>query len=77
LSSRLNPRKGDMGKLKTKKGVAKRFKLTKKGKIKYSCGGKSHLASSKKGKRVRKLRKRDILNNNKETKYLKRMLPYG
>ena len=33
--------------LKTKKGVAKRFKLTKKGKIKYYPGGKSHLASSK------------------------------
>ncbi|MDD2680056.1 MAG: 50S ribosomal protein L35 [Candidatus Omnitrophica bacterium] len=66
-----------MGKLKTKRGVAKRFKLTKKGKIKYSCGGKSHLASSKKTGRIRKLRKRDILNNNKETKYLKRMLPYG
>jgi len=66
-----------MGKLKTKKGVAKRFKLTKKGKVKYSCGGKSHLASSKKMKRIRKLRKRDILNNKKETKYIKRMLPYG
>ncbi|MFA5063062.1 MAG: 50S ribosomal protein L35 [Candidatus Omnitrophota bacterium] len=66
-----------MGKLKTKKGVAKRFKLTKKGKIKYSRGGKSHLASSKKMKRVRKLRKRDILDNKKEAKYLKRMLPYG
>ena len=66
-----------MGKLKTKRGVAKRFKLTKKGKIKYTLGGKSHLASSKKAKRMRKLRKRGILNNKTEMKYFKRMLPYG
>ncbi|MCX5706601.1 MAG: 50S ribosomal protein L35 [Candidatus Omnitrophica bacterium] len=66
-----------MGKLKTKKGVAKRFKLTKKGKVKYSRGGKSHLASCKKTKRIRKLKRRDILDNNKEAKFIKRMLPYG
>lgn len=66
-----------MGKLKTKRGVAKRFKLTKKGKIKYSAGGKSHLASSKKAKRMRKLRKRSLLNNKTAAKYFKRMLPYG
>jgi ribosomal protein L35 len=57
--------------------VAKRYKLTKKGKLKYTCGGKSHLASSKKAKRIRKLRRRDILQNKKEAKYLRRMLPYG
>jgi large subunit ribosomal protein L35 len=66
-----------MGKLKTKKGVAKRFKLTKTGKIKYSSGGKSHLASCKKTKRIRKLRRPEILDNKKEARYLKRMLPYG
>jgi len=66
-----------MGKLKTKRGVAKRFKLTKKGKIKYSPGGKSHLASSKKTKRLRFLKRRSVLDNKKAEKYLKRMLPYG
>lgn len=66
-----------MPRLKTKKGVAKRFKLTKKGKIKYSCGGKSHLASSKETKRLRALRKRRTLADKKEMMYLKRMLPYG
>jgi len=66
-----------MGKLKTKKGVSKRFKLTKKGKIKYYGGGKSHLASSKKAKRKRKLRKSKVLQSTGEFKYLKRMLPYG
>jgi large subunit ribosomal protein L35 len=66
-----------MPKLKTKKGVVKRFKLTKKGKIKYVAGGKSHLATSKKTKRIRGLRRSRALNNKKEEKYLKRMLPYG
>jgi len=66
-----------MGKLKTKRGVAKRFKLTKKGKFKYSAGGKSHLASSKKAKRLRSLKKRSVLNHKTAEKYLKRMLPYG
>jgi large subunit ribosomal protein L35 len=66
-----------MGKLKTKKGVAKRFKLTKRGKIKYSAGGKSHLGTSKKTKRLRSLRKRRSVRNKKEVKYLKRVLPYG
>ena len=66
-----------MGKLKTKKGVAKRFKLTKKGKIKYSAGGKSHLASSKTTKKKRSLRKRRIIRGSKERSFLKSMLPYG
>jgi len=67
-----------MGKLKTKRGVAKRFKITKKGRVKYSAGGKSHLASSKKTKKIRNLRKRQTLKaGNKEEKFIKSMLPYG
>ncbi|MEW6100954.1 MAG: 50S ribosomal protein L35 [Candidatus Omnitrophota bacterium] len=66
-----------MGKLKTKKGVAKRFKLTKKGKIMYASGGKSHLASSKEPERLRRLRRRKVLTDKKKVKYLKRLLPYG
>jgi len=67
-----------MGKLKTKKGVAKRFKLTKKGNLKYSPGGKSHLLSSKQPGRLRALRKRQILKgSSKEAKFIKSMLPYG
>ena len=46
-----------MPKLKTKKGVAKRFRLTKRGKIKYRAGGKGHLLSNNYTARVRKLRK--------------------
>lgn len=66
-----------MPKLKTKKGVAKRFKLTKKGKIKFFSGGKRHLSTSKKTKRNRKLRKAKTFEDREQTKYLKRMLPYG
>lgn len=63
--------------LKTKKGVAKRFKLSKKGKIRYYPGGKSHLLSSKRPKRLRRLRRRASLVERKEKKYIKKMLPYG
>lgn len=66
-----------MSKLKTKKGVAKRFKLTKKKKIKYFSCGKGHLLSNKKAKRLRKLRRAKVLSGKKERQYLKRMLPYG
>lgn len=66
-----------MAKLKTKKSVAKRFRLTKKGKIKYSAGGKRHLLSSKNPRRLRRLRKAGILSDKAKVKYLKRMLPYG
>ncbi len=66
-----------MPKLKTKKGVSKRFKLTKKGKVKYRPGGKSHLLSAKEKERIRHLRRADTLKNKKEIKFIKRMLPYG
>jgi large subunit ribosomal protein L35 len=66
-----------MPKLKTKKGVAKRFRLTKKGKLKYAAGGKSHLLTSKQGERLRRLRRSKTIGDRKPAKYLKRMLPYG
>lgn len=64
-------------KLKTKKGVAKRFKMTKKGRIKFRPNGKSHLNTSKKAGQLRKLRKAKTLPNKKDEQQLKRMLPYG
>jgi large subunit ribosomal protein L35 len=66
-----------MGKLKTKKGVAKRYKLSKKGKVKYFSGGKSHLATNKDSKRVRNLRRSKTIDHKKFTNFLKSMLPYG
>ena len=66
-----------MAKLKTKKGVAKRFKLTKKKNVKYTRAGKSHLASCKTAKRIRKLRSAATLDDRKTRAFIKSMLPYG
>ena len=66
-----------MGKLKTKKGVKKRFKLTKKGKIKHAVCGKGHLMSSKKTARLRRMRRQRVLAGPNQAKYIKRVLPYG
>lgn len=46
-----------MGKIKTRKAVSKRFRLTASGKVKRSCGGKGHLLSSKTRKQKRRLNK--------------------
>jgi len=66
-----------MARLKTKKGVAKRFRLTKKRKIKYHPGGKGHLASSKKRQQLRRLKKKKTIGGKREAVYLKRLLPNG
>jgi len=66
-----------MPKLKTRKGVAKRLRLTKRGKIKYAPCGKSHLLSGKTSARKRRLRRALTVKGKKDIKYIKRMLPYG
>ena len=63
--------------LKTKRGVKKRFSLSKRKKVKYMSGGKSHLATSKTSKRLRKLRRAKILEGKKLVAFVQRMLPYG
>lgn len=45
-----------MGKLKTHKGVKKRFTLTGTGKLRHRKAGRRHLLAHKSGKRMRKLR---------------------
>jgi large subunit ribosomal protein L35 len=45
----------DMPKMKTHKGIKKRFKLTAKGKLRYKRPGTGHLMSSKNAKRRRRL----------------------
>jgi len=64
--------------LKTRKGVAKRFKFTKRKKIKYYGIDKGHLLTNKSPKRLRKLRRgKTIGKRGQSAKYLKRLLPYG
>ncbi|MBN2120233.1 MAG: 50S ribosomal protein L35 [Candidatus Omnitrophica bacterium] len=63
-------------KLKTKKALAKRVKITKRGKILRRKGGKSHLLSGKSSKRKRSLRKATLVSKG-HLKKVKRSLPYG
>ena len=65
-----------MGKMKTKKSAAKRFKLTGSGKVKRSKAGKSHILTKKKRKRKRNLRRSTIVDKADE-KRIKKLLPYG
>lgn len=50
-------------KLKTHKGVKKRFKVTATGKVMHKPCGSSHLNSHKSGKKIRRLRRKRVLNN--------------
>jgi len=65
-----------MPKLKTRKAVAKRFKLTKKGKVKRTQAGRSHILTKKTRARKRHLRKGVIVSKSFLRK-VKRQLPYG
>ena len=51
-----------MPKLKTHKGMKKRFKVSANGKVLHKRCGSSHLMSHKNGKQVRRLRKKSALN---------------
>jgi large subunit ribosomal protein L35 len=63
-------------KLKTKRGAAKRFKITGSGKVKRSKAYASHLLSSKTTKRKRKLRK-NVIVDKRESRNVKRLIPYA
>ncbi|HIE35988.1 MAG TPA: 50S ribosomal protein L35 [Candidatus Omnitrophica bacterium] len=65
-----------MPKLKTKKSLAKRVKITKNKKILRSQSGKRHLLSGKNKKRKRSLRRKDLVSS-AERKLVKRGLPYS
>ncbi|MBU4377301.1 MAG: 50S ribosomal protein L35 [Candidatus Omnitrophica bacterium] len=65
-----------MPKLKTRKAVAKRFKITKWGKVKRMQAGKSHILTKKEKKRKRHLR-HGVLVSSAFARNIKRQLPYG
>jgi len=62
--------------MKTHRGLAKRVKITAKGKIKIAHGGKSHLLAHKEKDRKRRLRKTVIIDKSLE-KRVKSLLPYN
>lgn len=63
-------------KLKTKKAIRKRVKVTAHGKILRRKGGKSHLLSGKSTRRKRELRRKTLVAKANQ-KSIKKMLPYG
>jgi large subunit ribosomal protein L35 len=64
-----------MPKMKTHRGAAKRFKVTKTGKIKRAKAYKSHILTKKSPKRKRNLRKAGLLSS-ADAKTMKKVLPY-
>lgn len=50
-------------KMKTHKGVKKRFKVSATGKVSHKRCGSSHLNSHKSGSKIRRLRKKSYLQN--------------
>lgn len=63
-------------KLKTHRGAAKRFKMTKTGKVMRAAAYKSHILTSKSPKRKRRMRKSVVLSEADAPK-VRRMLPYS
>lgn len=61
-----------MPKLKTHKGIKKRFKVSANGKVSHKRCGSSHLNSHKSGKQVRRLRKKSIMKVTVDAKRLRR-----
>ena len=65
----------DAMKLKTHKGLSKRVKFTKTGKIKKARAFGSHILSKKSNERKRKLAKLFDVNSSDRNK-IKKLLPY-
>lgn len=64
-----------MPKLKTNRSAAKRFRVTKSGRLKKRSAYRGHLLGRKSRKRKRHLRKSSYVSNTDQRK-LKKILPY-
>lgn len=64
-----------MPKVKTHRGAAKRFSLTKTGKVKRGKAYKSHILTKKSTKRKRNLRKSTLISK-PEQKNIRKLIPY-
>ena len=64
-----------MPKMKTKRSVVKRFKITGTGKLKRSKAFKSHILTKKSAKTKRNLRKAGLVSETQE-KTMKKLMPY-
>ena len=64
-----------MPKQKTHKGAAKRFRVTKNGKVKHTQAFRRHILTKKPTKRTRNLRKAAYLTTT-EGRTMKKLIPY-
>lgn len=65
-----------MPKMKTKRAAAKRLRVTGSGKIRRGSARLNHMMRGKPARRLRKLRKNDIVDA-ADQKRFKRLLPYA
>jgi large subunit ribosomal protein L35 len=65
-----------MPKMKTNRAAAKRFRITGTGRVRRSKSGLNHMMQEKSRKRLRRLRKNDVVEHALE-KRVKLLLPYG
>lgn len=65
-----------MPKMKTNRAAAKRFRISGSGRVRRPKGGLQHGMQEKSRKRLRRLRKNDMVSKFFE-KRIKIMLPYG
>ncbi len=65
-----------MPKLKTHRGLAKRVKITARGKVKRARAFHSHLLSSKSPKRKRNLSRTTVVHST-QVKAIKSLVPYA
>lgn len=66
----------EMPKLKTNRSAAKRFKITKSGKLKKRSANRGHVLGKMSRKRKRNLRKSSYVSD-ADVKKIRRLLPYG
>lgn len=64
-----------MPKLKTKKSLAKRIKVTAKGKLKRASAYKRHILTKKSRKRKRRLRRAALVHKHQQGIF-RRVMPY-
>jgi len=67
---------GKKYKIKTYKAAAKRFRITKNGKILRMKGGKSHLRRKKSTRTLHEFRGMVEVTNSGDKKRIKRLVPY-
>ena len=65
-----------MPKMKSKRGAAKRFSLTKTGKVKHKSMNCNHILNKKTTKRIRHMRKGGVLQNKAEAATIRTLIPY-